>query len=228
MATETEPTLRASTQAKNYWASSVNETAESRCICGQVKLQFLRPVPVLHAHCCCRDCRQGREWSAVNGGPPMRQGPTLLYYFENDLMPPEPRMLANLFAVKLRDNGRTTRLISRCCHSAVALDHPYYDQNVVCVHANACVLAASNIEPLSRIFTKDWDPTIDGEMPPVTASLEDSETMWTKFASFIKRPVQERSGITLQHVFAQLRPPTILGLSEGARLVPQASGHALG
>jgi len=199
-----------------------NQTAEAHCICGKVKLQFLRPLPVLHVHCCCGDCRQGREWVASEGGPSMKQAVTLIYYFENDLAPLDSEALSSLFSVKLREAGRTTRLITKCCHSILAIDHPYYEENVACVHSDACELVAPHIDPLSRIFTDGWDAAYDGEMPSTTASLEDSKAMWEKFAGIVKRPVREAKGIKLQDILAQLPPPTILGLAEKTRLLPPA------
>jgi hypothetical protein len=195
-------------------------TAESRCTCGKARLQFLRPVPVLHVHCCCISCRQGRDWVASQGGPPVKQGATLVYYFENDLAPLEPNVLSLLHAAKLRESGRTTRLITKCCHSVLALDHPYYEENVVCVHADVCDLVAPRIEPLCRIYSTDWDGARDGDMPSATAALEDSEGMRRLFAGCIKRPVTRREGIKLQEILAQLPPPTSLGLAEDVRLLP--------
>jgi hypothetical protein len=156
----------------------------------------------------------------------MRQAFTLLYYFENDLAQLESHALSLLFTVKLRENGRTTRLVTKCCHSTLAIDHPYYEGNVICVHADACNLVAPHIQPLCRIFTKDWDTSYDGEMPSATASLEDSEAMWKKFAGFIKRPVRETKGIRLQDIFAQLPPATNLDLTEKARLLPPIGSRA--
>lgn len=207
---------------KERIVSDASQIAEVRCVCGKVKLQFLRPLPVLHVHCCCGDCRQGREWVASKGGPPMKQAVTLVYYFENDLAPLGSEALSFLFSVKLREAGRTTRLITKCCHSILAIDHPYYEENVISVHSDACDLVAPHIQPLSRIFTEGWDAAYDGEMPSTTASLEDSEAMWKKFASIVKRPVREAKGIKLQDIFAQLLPTTILGLTEKVRLLPPA------
>lgn len=189
--------------------SNTTQIGESRCVCGKVKLRFLKPKPVLHVHCCCRDCRQGREWIASNGGP-SKQPVSLIYYFENDLAQLEPDALGLLFTVKLREDGRTTRLVTKCCHSVLAIDHPYYDKNVICVHADACNLVAPHIEPLCRIFTRDWDAACHGDMPPITASLEESEAKWKEFASFIKRAVSDAMGITLQDILAQLPPATSL------------------
>ena len=200
--------------------SDANQPAESRCICGEVKLRFLRPTPVLHVHCCCGDCRQGREWVASMGGPPMKQAFTALYYFENDLAPIDPHALSLLFAVKLRENGRTTRLLAKCCYSMLAIDHPYYERNVVCVHADACELVSPRVEPLCRIFSNDWDTAYDGAMPASIACLEESEAMWKSFASVIKRPPSGANGIKLQDIFAQLPPPTNLALHEKVRLMP--------
>jgi hypothetical protein len=197
--------------------------AESRCICGQVKLQFLQPTPVLHVYCCCSDCRQGREWVASMGGPQMRKTPTALYYFENDLAPLEPLAISLLFTAKLREDGRTTRLLSKCCHSMLAIDHPYYEGNSICVHADACNLLSPEIEPLGRIFTKDWNTVCDGEMPSAIARLEESEAMWTKFASIMKRPRTNGQGIKLQDVFMQLPPTVNLGLEENVRLGPRST-----
>jgi hypothetical protein len=198
--------------------SDASQTAESRCTCGQVKLQFLRPVPVLHVHCCCISCRQGREWVASQGGPPMKQGATLVYYFQNDLAQLAPNALSLLFTVKLRENGRTTRLITKCCHSVLAIDHPFYEENVVCIHGDACDLVAPQIKPLCRIYSRDWDTIYDGELPSVTASLEDSEAMRKQFSSFIKSPVRSPQGIKLQDILAQLPSAICLGLKEDARM----------
>ena len=198
--------------------SHASQVAESRCICGRVRLQFLRPMPVLHVHCCCNSCRQGREWVASQGGPPMTKGPTLVYYFENDLAQLESHALPLLFAIKLRESGRTTRLVTKCCHSAIAMDHPFYEENVLCVHANTCNLIAPRIEPLRRLFSTDWDVAYDGEMPPATAALGDSEGLREKFSGIIKRPVKGRAGIKLQDILAQLPPATDLGLLENSRI----------
>ena len=153
----------------------------------------------------------------------MTKGATLIYYFENDLAQLEPDALSLLFAVKLRENGRTTRLVTQCCHSAIAIDHPFYEENVVCLHANTCDLVAPPIEPLRRLYSTDWDVAYDGEMPAATAALEDSEAMREKFAAIIKRPVRGRAGIKLQDILAQLPPAINLGLAEDSRITSTGS-----
>lgn len=150
----------------------------------------------------------------------MRRAPTALYYFENDLAPVESDAIALLFTAKLRENGRTTRLLTRCCCSMLAIDHPYYDKNSICVHADTCNLVVPAVEPLGRIFTKDWDNAYDGEMPVSVACLEESEAMWKRFASIMKRPRTAGRGIKLQDIFMQLPPTVDLGLQENIRLGP--------
>lgn len=198
---------------------------EVQCLCGRVRLRFLRPGPVLHVHCCCADCRQAMEWVASVGGPPMTNAVTFAYYFENDLAALEPESLRFLYAVKLREQGRTTRLVTRCCHSVLALEHPYYEQNVVCVHSNLCNMVAQPIKPLSRIFSSGWDSDYDGEMPPDTARLEDSEAKWKAFADIVKRTVDGRLGIRFQDILAMLPPAVILDLTEKQRLLPPRSSR---
>lgn len=200
--------------------TDLTERSESCCVCGMVKVRFLRPQPVLHVHCCCADCRQAMEWIAIQRGAPMKQAVIHAYYFENDLADLEQQALPLLYAVKLRESGRTTRLVTKCCHSVLALDHPYYDTNVVCVHSDLCDLHAPEIEPLGRIFSGGWDAAYDGEMPPATACLVESEAMWASFAGIVKRPVKGAQGVRLQDIFAQLPPPMILGLAERQRLLP--------
>jgi hypothetical protein len=80
-----------------------------------------------------------------------------------------------------------------------------------------CDLVAPRIEPLCRIYSADWDTTCDGEMPSVTASLEDSESMRKQFAGFIKRAVSGPQGIKLQDILAQLPPAICLGLTQDLR-----------
>lgn len=199
------------------------QTAEARCLCGAAHLTFLRPRPVLHVHCCCTDCRDARAAFADLGGPPLTHDPAFVFYFENDLARPDPRTLARLFAVKLRENGRTTRVVTRCCHAVLALDHPYYERNVLCVHGDACALTAPPLAPLCRIFSRDWDAAYGGEMPPATASLTESDETWAAFAAIVKRPVPPARGITLQDLLAMLPPPEILQLDRPGGPVPQAS-----
>jgi hypothetical protein len=147
----------------------------------------------------------------------MKPGATLVYYFQNDLAQLAPNALSLLYTVKLREDGRTTRLITKCCHSVLAIDHPFYEENVVCVHGDVCDLTAPRIQPLCRIYSADWDTACDGEMPSVTASLKDSEAMRKQFAGFIKRSVSGPQGIKLQDVLAQLPPAICLGLKEDPR-----------
>jgi hypothetical protein len=155
----------------------------------------------------------------------MSRGPTMVYYFKNDLAPLEPHALPLLFTVKLRENGSTTRLVSTCCHSALAIDHPFYEGNVVCVHADTCNLVAPPIQPLRRLYSADWDVAYDGEMPPATAALEDSEAMREKFTSIIKTPVASATGIKLQEILVRLPPPIVVGLAANVRghIAPNAS-----
>lgn len=194
----------------------------SRCICGQVTLKYHSPAPVLHLHCCCADCRQAMEWIASIGGPPMKRAVTHIYYFRNDLALPDEHSLSRLYPVKLRDTGETTRLVTRCCHSLVAADHPYYEGNVFAVHPDLCVLSAPAISPLGRIFTAAWDQAHDGDMPEATAMLTDISIDWVAFDRVVKHPVGPRRGVSLQDILAQLPPPVDLGLAEGARLFPPA------
>jgi hypothetical protein len=93
----------------------------------------------------------------------------------------------------------------------------FYEEDVVCVLSAACKFVAPQVQPLCRLFSTDWDVAYDGEMPPATAALGNSEALREKFSGTIKRPVETRSGIQLQDLFAQLPPLTYLGLAENAR-----------
>mmetsp|Transcript_18125 Transcript_18125/g.46368 ORF Transcript_18125/g.46368 Transcript_18125/m.46368 type:complete len:208 (-) Transcript_18125:147-770(-) len=196
----------------------------SRCVCGKVSLRLLAPKPVLHLQCGCRDCRQAHEFVASRGGPPIKQPPLQeLYYFVNDVAPLD-ESAANMVELQmLRHGGSSTRLVSKCCASIIAVDHPAYQGNVLMVPSDVCNLEAQKSDASGRIYMGDWDELHDGMPPPAPPGCTvypavlppDAPRPWRQI--FATPLVAPRQGVSLQQVYAKLGSTKLLGLEEGAR-----------
>jgi hypothetical protein len=147
-----------------------------------------------------------------------------LYYFDNDLVRVDGQ--ESMEVQQLRDGARSSRVVARCCHAVLAVDHPFYQGNVVMVPASACALSAAELpQPLARIFEDDWDADADGPLPAETpppldpASLPaEADPASPPWLMHLARPVEGlRQGRPLQELLSDLGPPRVLGLTEGDR-----------
>ena len=199
--------------------------AVARCACNSVALRFLRRAPVMHLECGCVDCRQAHEHASSLGGPPTPSPPLQqLFYFVNDVAPLSDTELELVRLTKLREDGRSTRLETKCCHSILAVDHPAYQGNVVMVPSEACSLDAPEVPPIARIYMNDWDPT-DGSPPPLPDGCVQPTTEGGKpWRDVMATPIADLldgappKGEPVQKLFERLSPGlSVLGLPEGAR-----------
>lgn len=195
------------------------------CICGQVGLTF-HGTPLLALDCACCDCRQAREFEATLGGPPSKSALGRAVYLPNDVSTVSELDITTSFHLShLRKEARSTRLVSSCCHSTLAVDHPAYGGKLVMVPRDSCNLQAKEIAPLARIYLKDWPddeplpplepptlPTIRGDEPDLA---ERAEVYRTVFHS-AKEPAP-RQGLSIQELFSALGPPSVLGLTKMER-----------
>ena len=113
--------------------------AIARCVCRRVSLQFVSSnaqsaAPLFQLECACCDCRQAREYEASRGGPTSDSPLSRVVYFSNDVLPPAD--LSALELTQLRDGATSTRLVTTCCRSTLAVVHPAYCSLVVMVPAD--------------------------------------------------------------------------------------------
>ena len=130
------------------------------CFCGKVSFEMSNGRPRRVLECCCVDCFQHLEWASSRGGP---QAPTIptLSYWDNDIKLIKGESL--LQVIILRAEGRSRRLISRCCYSTLMVDHPFYNGVMFMLFEEACKVQWDDLEkPPNRTFwTKiGQNPTI--------------------------------------------------------------------
>eukprot|EP00927_Polykrikos_kofoidii_P055612 TRINITY_DN49829_c0_g1_i1.p1 TRINITY_DN49829_c0_g1~~TRINITY_DN49829_c0_g1_i1.p1 ORF type:complete len:228 (-),score=28.32 TRINITY_DN49829_c0_g1_i1:106-732(-) len=202
--------------------------ASARCLCGSVSLGFARRVPLMRLECACCDCRQANEFESTRGGPRSSSALSQLFYFANDVVP--PASLKGLELTQLRDTARSTRLVTRCCRSTLAVDHAAYNERLVMVPADSCVLDAdaADIAPLARIYAQDWEEEHDGPLdaipsggwPTVGNAGTPEEEAHKEAYRRVFREAQvplPRVGISVQELFRRVGLPTVLGLVERQR-----------
>ena len=181
------------------------------------------------------DCRQAREYAASLGGPHSKGALSKLSYFANDLSLASSDDFSGMVdtgllrLTQLRSEFLSTRLVTNCCQSTLAVDHPNYGGRVVMVPTDSCVLhVRSELPPLlARIYMNDWDEATDGPPPPVVPSalpvVRADEPDYNEKAEVYREHFRNakvelpRQGRSLQELFAQLAPAENLGLTRGER-----------
>lgn len=162
----------------------------SQCGCGKVTLRWRDPTPHLMLECCCCDCRQAHEFEAAQGGPPMLSPVSELLYFKNENITLDAAQNQDVTkyvrSVQLREGARSTRLVTTCCHSILAVDHPAYMGNLFMVPIGSQgKLEYSEVEhddgtcfptPAMRIYLADWDTVCDGPAPE--PMLDPNPALW--------------------------------------------------
>lgn len=206
------------------------------CRCGSVKLTLLERRPRLVIECACCDCCQKVDWSRASGGAFQAEPrvPTLVY-FGNAIMGSEgaERLQLNM----LRDNGTSQFVSSTCCSSILAVEHPFYEGNLIMVLADACnVRTESTLVPVARNQVKDWERYRSREaFPPWTGPAnamlyrderDDPEALPRFRARYDKSPPEQVPGAEpLRALLSRVgisSTPVVLGLVEGAPVYAQA------
>lgn len=231
------------------------------CFCGKVSFRFAERTPRWCLECGCCDCRQAREYCAnvlakqnevasiipfpVPGQHSSAEHSALsqLAYFANDVILPElpgrndndappPNDNALLRLAKLRETGRSVRLLARCCKAILAVDHPGYGGRVVMVPLQSCrATPSSSCPPFARLYMKDWDRIEAAEGPPppvlpgvmVTRGDEADEAELERKREVVRNRFREaevtmpRQGVSLQEWFERLGDVEVWGLEEGKR-----------
>ena len=197
------------------------------CFCGKVNFKMFNGSPRRVMECCCVDCFQHLEWASSKGGPRTPTIPTLSYW-DNDLKLISGESL--LQVIIIRTEGRSKRLISRCCYSTLMVDHPFYNGVMFMLFEEACkvqwddlVKSPSLTRPAeSRIFVKDFESS-RGKMPEFKGDQSRIHQTccppylenWNSLSSqYIDNPKGEKC----QSIFARV-PKKNLGLEEGKRIL---------
>ncbi len=146
------------------------------CFCGNVNFEMSNGRPRRVLECCCVDCFQHLEWASSKGGPIAPKIPTLSYW-DNDLKLIKGEHL--LQVVILRAEGRSRRLISKCCYSTLMVDHPFYNGVMFMLFEEACKIQWDSLvkspnltRPAeSRIFVNDFGES-RGKIPEFKGDQE--------------------------------------------------------
>ena len=207
--------------------SDTTAGATAACVCGRVQLKFHHAC-CFRLECGCVDCRQAAEFAAHRGGPTCAPISPLAYFTNDVTLAAEDPSLVKLERLRSKD-CRSTRLVTKCCHSTLAVDHPAYARKLVMVPAQSCVLSGDGVgvQPLARIYMKDYDETADGPpptpTPPTLPVIRGDEpdfptrAMVYRQAFMAAQVVVPRVGTSLQQICADIGEPAVLGLEEGTR-----------
>ena len=146
-----------------------SEPKEVTCFCGKTAFTIFNGRVRQVRECACIDCYQHLTWAHNLGGP---EFPPILpiSYWDNDVR--MDRGEDNLMVVMLRESGRSRRLVAKCCHSTLMVDHINYKQLKFLLFENACKIPWDNETdppsvtrpPSDRIFMRDWDDS-RGKLP---------------------------------------------------------------
>jgi len=124
------------------------------CRCGEAYLTSTSPIRC-SLYCSCNDCRQKAQWSFSTANA---AGHYRLLYLENTI----DSFRGDFRRLILRDTGESTFLVTNCCQSILAIDHSGYLGNVFMVITEAAgEIRGTCLEPLARIYAKDWKGALD-------------------------------------------------------------------
>ena len=133
-----------------------------------------------------------------------------------------------MIAVKLREDGRSTRVYCANCYSVLAIDHPAYKNNVFLNFPKHCINGGDLSAPLAAIVMMiDYSERI-GPMPveevPVFHTFrfpQERERFFSipAIANAFSEPRELPRGITLASLIESLGPQTVLGLEKGKELI---------
>ena len=150
-------------------------TSHISCTCGQVSVKLTTPTPVTRLQCGCCDCRQALQWAQLQGGPPATGLLADLWYFQNDFIFVEGR--EKTFWVMLREDGRSVRCVSSCCHSTLLVHHPCYQNNVLMVMASGVRMSVPHIDCKVRVYLKDLPREKVSQLEPFDGVVIDKDNL---------------------------------------------------
>src|SRR3954454_5843436 len=108
-------------------SSNDKRGAKISCKCGACELTLTDGKSIVSFLYGCEDCRQALQWGFKNGGAKPNPLPRL-YYMRSDIADVKGR--DKMVAVKLREDGRSTRVYCKNCYSILGVDNPSYRNNI--------------------------------------------------------------------------------------------------
>jgi len=205
--------------------SNEKKGAKISCKCGACELSLADGKSTVSFLCGCEDCRQALQWGFKNGGVKPDPLPRI-YYMRSDIT--DVRGRDKMIAVKLREDGRSTRVYCTKCYSILGVDHPGYRNNIFLIFSNHCENTGDLTVPLTAMVQMiDYSERI-GPLPvedvPVfhTFRFPQERARWLSIpavANAFREPTEPIKGITMSALIESLGPPLVLNLERGKDLL---------
>ena len=182
------------------------------CWCGKVVVRLQNRVPRFSLLCGCFDCKGKIEWTNRQDKVCLeRTVPDIpeLVYLDSDILGIQGEEYLKVFMLRKSEWG-SPFCVATCCYTVLLVDNPYYDDNVVMVIKDGCVLDAEDITPAARIFMKDYEkrgvtPTLfDG--PSLYYDERDPPELWEEKQNACQRGPKDRirNGESASKLFSRL------------------------
>jgi hypothetical protein len=204
-----------------------NDKVEAKisCKCGVCELTLADGRSTVSFLCGCEDCRQALQWGFKNGGVKPDPLPRL-YYMRSDIT--EVKGRDKMIAVKLRADGRSTRVYCTSCYSILGVDHPGYRDNIFLTFAKHCINTGDLTVPLTAMvqmidYSERIGPLPAEEVPVFhTFRFPQERARWLSIpaiANAFREPTEPTKGITMSALIESLGPPLMLNLEKGKDLL---------
>ena len=195
------------------------------CDCGKCEITVADGRAIQYFRCGCEDCRQAAQWAKLKGGKAPDQ---LLhaYYIPADIITSKGKQFMK--NVKLRNDGRSSRIYCIECYSLIGVDNPRYQSNVLLISPKHCKTDCDLSVPLTLMlhmidYPKTSDPPPADDVP-LFHSFRYSQEL-DRFLSIptVANTFRERSepleGISFTSLIKSLGAQEILNLEQGENLL---------
>jgi hypothetical protein len=199
--------------------------AKISCKCGACELTLADGKSTVSFLCGCEDCRQALQWGFKNGGVKPDPLPRI-YYMRSDIT--DVRGRDKMIAVKLREDGRSTRVYCTKCYSILGVDHPGYRNNIFLIFSNHCENTGDLTVPLTAMvqmidYSERIGPLLVEDVPVFhTFRFPQERARWLSIpavANAFREPTEPIKGITMSALIESLGPPLVLNLERGKDLL---------
>ena len=205
--------------------SNQKQEAKISCTCGACELTLADGKSTVSFLCGCEDCRQALQWGFKNGGVQPDPLPRL-YYMRSDII--DVKGPDHMIAVKLREDGRSTRVYCKNCYSILGVDHPGYRDNIFLVFQKHCINTGDLTVPLTAMvqmidYSERVGPHPVEDVPVFhTFRFPQERARWFSIpaiANAFRPPTEPINGITLSALIESLGPALVLDLEKGKDLL---------
>ncbi len=194
------------------------------CKCSSTALTIANGKAILYLQCGCEDCRQALQWGYMNGGVEPDPLPRL-YYMLSEIV--DVKGKNHMRAVKLRKDGRSTRISCMKCYSILGVDHPVYQSNVFLNFPKHCNNGGDLSVPLvAYIHMADHPddaplPTEDVPLFVSTRFPQERQRLLSlpEVGNAFREPTDPINGVTVTSLIESLGPVTVLDLVKGEMVI---------